>query len=78
MVKILEFIKRLGAALLRFAGIKSWFDRYIIDGLVNIFGHFILLLSALLRVIQSGSVRHYFLFVFISLTVLMFLTLRRY
>ncbi len=45
--------------LLPFARMVGYFDRYVVDGLVNVFGWATLVLGDRLRVLQTGRVRDY-------------------
>lgn len=45
--------------LLGLAALVAWFDRYVIDGLVNLTGWLALELGGRIRPIQTGFVRHY-------------------
>jgi hypothetical protein len=47
-----------------------------VDGLVNLIGYMTQLLSAVLRLFQSGSVQHYLLIAFLSVLCLMVFQLR--
>jgi NADH-quinone oxidoreductase subunit L len=42
-----------------FAGFIGWFDRYVVDGLVNLFGWAALVWSERLRILQTGQLRDY-------------------
>lgn len=46
-------------ALLRLAGVIGWFDRYVIDGVMNGLGYAAIALGAGVRRLQSGLIRDY-------------------
>ena len=69
-------VNRTGLATLNTSAFKNWFDKYVIDGFVNFTGHFTQLLSALLRLMQTGFVQHYLFLIFLSVLALMLLEMR--
>lgn len=56
--------------LLPFARVMGWFDRYIIDGLINLAGWVVLEGGERLRVLQTGKVRDYLYAVVIGVVLL--------
>jgi len=52
------------------ASASYWFDRYVIDGLVNFCGHVPVVLGAVLRSLQSGMVQFYALVMVLGTLVL--------
>ncbi len=56
-------------ALLPFAGAMGWFDRYVVDGLMNLIGVATLQGGASLRRIQTGQVQHVLMGVALGLVV---------
>jgi NADH-quinone oxidoreductase subunit L len=53
-----------------FAGVLAWFDRYVIDGMVNASGYLTLQSGRSLRAIQTGRVNHYVYVVVAAITLL--------
>jgi NADH-quinone oxidoreductase subunit L len=47
------------------ARFSRWLDRFILDGFANMVGHSMQLVSAILRLIQTGFVQHYLLILFV-------------
>lgn len=58
------------------ADIKSWFDKYIIDGIVNGCAISVGLFSRLVRRLQTGLVQNYLLIAFFGLLILIIIKLR--
>lgn len=56
--------------------VKQWIDKYIVDGLVNFTGHFFQILSAILRIFQTGYIQHYLFVAFLGILVFLVLGLR--
>lgn len=48
---------------------QLWFDKIFIDGFVNFTGHLFQLLSAMLRIFQTGHVQHYLFIAFFGVLV---------
>ena len=57
--------------LLGVARLAAWFDRYVIDGLVDLCGRLPALLGACLRPVQNGLIQFYALAMVLGLLVLM-------
>ncbi len=45
--------------LLVLAGVLGWFDRYVIDGLMNFFGWSVVAAGRAMRVVQTGRAQDY-------------------
>ncbi len=58
------------SALMVLARAVGWFDRYIIDGLINVFGETLLRVGERLRPLQTGNVQHYLYAVALGLLLL--------
>jgi len=56
--------------LIRIADGMSWFDKWIVDGAVNMHAHVSELSGHLLKFIQTGYIRNYALFLFLALLVI--------
>lgn len=58
------------AGLLTLANAIGWFDRYVIDGLINVVGEASLRLGQAMRPLQTGNVQHYLYAVALGLLAL--------
>ena len=63
------FVGGFRRALLPFAGAMGWFDRYVVDGLMNLIGVGALDAGARLRRVQSGQIQHLLVGVALGLVV---------
>ena len=56
--------------------VKQWIDQYLVDGLVNFIGALAQWLSAMIRMIQTGSLQHYILFLVTGTLALIFFQIK--
>ena len=54
-----------------FSSISMWWDKWVVDGLVNFVGKFTKLLSAPIRMIQTGVFSSYAVFILLGLVILL-------
>ena len=55
--------------------IQSWFDLYIVDGIVNMIANITWLCSAIFRRLQTGLVQNYILIAFFGLAIIILIKL---
>ena len=60
--------------LLSWAAMLAWFDRYVIDGLMNLSGAVSLNMGERVRKIQTGSIRDYLFAISAGVTLVVILT----
>jgi NADH:ubiquinone oxidoreductase subunit 5 (subunit L)/multisubunit Na+/H+ antiporter MnhA subunit len=58
------------SVLLVFARLVGWFDRYVVDGVMNVVGRVGMLLGSSLRRVQTGLVQDYVVALFLGLLAL--------
>lgn len=67
---VIDFLVNAVAALTRFFAILSgWFDKTIVDGLVNAAGYMWLMLNWIIRRVQSGYIQTYLFVIIVSLAL---------
>jgi len=54
-----------------FSSISMWWDKWVVDGLVNFVGKFTQLLSAPVRMFQTGVFSSYAVFILLGLAILL-------
>jgi NADH-quinone oxidoreductase subunit L len=60
-----------GWLLRAFSSISIWWDKWVVDGLVNFVGTFTQLLSAPVRMFQTGVLSSYAVFILLGLAILL-------
>jgi len=71
--KVIDGVGVNGSAWLArvFSSISMWWDKWVVDGLVNFVGKFTQLLSAPIRMIQTGVFSSYAVFILLGLVILL-------
>jgi NADH-quinone oxidoreductase subunit L len=71
--KVIDGVGVNGSAWLArvFSSISMWWDKWVVDGLVNLVGKFTQLLSAPVRMIQTGVFSSYAAFILLGLVILL-------
>src|SRR3989338_2257873 len=69
-------VNEIGRKTVLTSRIKRWIDQYIVDGLVNFVGFSAQVSSGLLRMIQTGFVQNYLLFMVVGLLVMLLVAVK--
>ncbi len=68
-------VNQTGIQTVNMSRIKNWIDRYIVDGFVNFTGWFVSTVSGIGRLIQTGFIHNYLLFVLLGLLIILYAAL---
>jgi NADH-quinone oxidoreductase subunit L len=71
--KVIDGVGVNGAAWLAraFSSVSMWWDKWVVDGLVNFVGKFVKLLSAPVRMFQTGVFSSYAVFILLGVVILL-------